>query len=137
MSAKVRCARKLHLPIVRPSWVIESAAQRTLLPLAEKYLSALPSCDENASPQEAATAICPFVRDPLPLLRSAAERGELAKAKPMDATIKVVRIGGRDYALDTPTGEHSRPQESRAPHCDPDVQMRRVTCHVPGRLQAS
>ena len=40
---KIRCARKLHLPIVSPRWVIDSAAagRRALLKLDSKYMTDL------------------------------------------------------------------------------------------------
>ena len=40
-SRKLACARRLGLPVVRPSWIHDSAARGALLPLAEGLLSPL------------------------------------------------------------------------------------------------
>ena len=52
-SEKVMCAKKLRLPIVRPKWIVDSAANggTVLLPLDAKYLSRVPM-DENEPPQQ-------------------------------------------------------------------------------------
>ena len=113
---KIKCARKLHLPIVSPKWVMDSAAagNRALLKLDSKYLTNLPPLDENNSPQlpqpHVATPVendrvSGIVREPLALLRMAAELGELTlEPTPLPTSTTHVTLGGREYLLDAPTG---------------------------------
>ena len=119
-SEKVMCAKKLRLPIVRPKWIVDSAANggTVLLPLDAKYLSRVPM-DENEPPQQSEgapqqprqlqalpqPAVGGFVPDPLALLRVAAERGELSlEPTPLPASTTTVSLCGQSYALDVPTG---------------------------------
>lgn len=105
------CARRLNLPIVRPKWVFDSAANggSMLLVLNSKYLSRVP-LDENESPQQPtephAVIATAFMRQPLALLREAAERGELDSLDPTSfpPSTTTLRLCGQVYGLDVPTG---------------------------------
>lgn len=107
-SEKLKVAKSLGLPIVFPSWVHESAtAGHTLLPLTPKYL-ALPkgeAVDETAIAANSHLELL-SVREPLPLLREAAKRGELCldPTDPAAAGWKTILLCGDEYALDAPTG---------------------------------
>ena len=113
---KVRVARELGLPIVCKSWIFDSAAAGgTLLDLTPNYRIYQPPpplLDENASASTANSTltttastqqVCSFVRAPLPLLREAAERGELS-FEPIPTDADTIKLGGKLYALDAPTG---------------------------------
>lgn len=111
MSDKVRCARRLRLPIVSPAWLIDSVKSGCrLLPPDKYFLEPLDDVnDENSSPQgrKSTADVCSFVREPLSLLRDAAISGDIAH--PLSAT-GIISLCGRKYQLDTPTGFHKHAQ---------------------------
>ena len=130
-SEKLRVARELGLPVVCPTWFKDSADHKKLLPLAPRYriypsvedvgqensslniptsssssgLRNLSSKRVTAAPPPDLGEVVNFIKEPIPLLREAAERGELSvepRPGPIDA--ETICLCGTEYALDAPTG---------------------------------